>query len=174
MRRPVCLIGLAFVVLIRLYLYVHPLPPAELGGIHKSSVILTGQVDKKEYRISEKNSEEQKILVLYLKNVQVINPQTKNLNIEGVICYLEGGQEPRMGSCVRLQGKLYAFDRASNPGEFDVGQYYQILGIQAKVQNAVLLEESEACDAFREGLYRVRTCLSAYWMPVSGKKTLPL
>ncbi len=161
MRRPVCLIGLAFVVLIRLYLYVHPLPPAELGGIHKSSVILTGQVDKKEYRISEKNSEEQKILVLYLKNVQVINPQTKILNIEGVICYLEGGQEPRMGSCVRLQGKLYAFDRASNPGEFDVGQYYQILGIQAKVQNAVLLEESEACDAFREGLYRVRTCLSA-------------
>ena len=127
MRRPVCLIGLAFVVLIRLYLYVHPLPPAELGGIHKSSVILTGQVDKKEYRISEKNSEEQKILVLYLKNVQVINPQTKNLNIEGVICYLEGGQEPRMGSCVSLQGKLYAFDRASNPGEFDVGQYYQIL-----------------------------------------------
>lgn len=170
MRRPVCLIGLAFVVLIRLYLYVHPLPPAELGGIHKSSVILTGQVDKKEYRISEKNSEEQKILVLYLKNVQVINPQTKNLNIEGVICYLEGGQEPRMGSCVRLQGKLHAFDRASNPGEFDVGQYYQILGIQAKVQNAVLLEESEACDAFREGLYRVRTCLSALLDACFGEK----
>lgn len=170
MRRPVCLIGLAFVVLIRLYLYLYPLPAAETDSIHKSSVILTGQVDKKEYRISERNSEEQKILVIYLKKVQVIYPQTSNLNMEGVICYLEAGQEPRMGSYVRLQGKLYAFDRATNPGEFDAGQYYQILGIQAKVRNAVILEETEACDKFGEWLYRLRTTLSTLLDACFGEK----
>lgn len=157
MRRPVCLIGLAFVVLIRLYLYLHPLPAAELDSFHKSSVVLTGQVDKKEYHISKA----QEILVINLKKVQVINPRTNNLKIESVICYLEGGWEPQMGSYVRLQGKLYAFDQATNPGEFDARQYYQILGIQAKIQNAVILEEGTSYDKFREGLYRIRSYLSA-------------
>lgn len=161
MRRPVCLIGLAFVMLIRLYLCLHPLPAAETDSIHKTEVILTGQVDKKEYRISEINSVKQKTLVIYLKEVQLINPQAENIEIEGVICYLEGGWEPRMGSAVHVQGKLCAFDRATNPGEFDAGQYYQILDIQARVQNAVILEETEEFDKVREGLYRVRTVLSA-------------
>ena len=115
MRRPVCLIGLAFVVLIRLYLYLHPLPAAELEDINRSSIILTGQVDKKEYRISN----DQEILVIYLKEVQVVHPQTIPSEVKNVICYAEGGQEPEMGSRVRVQGKLYAFDGAANPGEFD-------------------------------------------------------
>ena len=114
MRRPVCLIGLAFVVIIRLYLYFVPLPLADLEEIDRSAVVLTGQVDKKEYRISK----EQKVPVIYLKNVQILNPQTENMQsndsaqasalaqIEGVICYLEDGEEPKMGSYVRMQGKL--------------------------------------------------------------------
>lgn len=166
MRRPVCLIGLAFVILIRLYLYLHPLPAAELDSFHKTHVVLTGQVGQKEYRISE----EQEIPVIYLKEVQVINPETNQLKIESVICYLEKGQEPRMGSYVRLQGKLYAFDRATNPGEFDAAQYYQISGIQAKIQNAVVLEESASYDSFREGLYRVRAYLSALLDVCFGEK----
>lgn len=83
MRRPVCLIGLAFIVLIRLYLYLHPLPAAELEDANKCGVILTGQVDKKEYRISNN----QEILVFYLKEVQVVQPQTIPSEIKNVICY---------------------------------------------------------------------------------------
>lgn len=157
MRRPVCLIGLAFVVLIRLYLYLHPLPAAELEDINRSSIILTGQVDKKEYRISN----DQEILVIYLKEVQVVHPQTIPSEVKNVICYAEGGQEPEMGSRVRVQGKLYAFDGATNPGEFDARRYYQILDIQARIQNAVILEETASYDRFREGLYRFRKYLSA-------------
>lgn len=157
MRRPVCIIGLAFVVLIRLYLYLHPLPAAELESVNRSSIVLTGRVDKKEYRISEN----QKILVIYLKEVQVVQPQTIPSEIKNVICYAEGGQEPKTGSRVRVQGKLYAFDGATNPGEFDAGGYYQILDIQARIQNAVILEETVSYDRFRERLYQVRTYLSA-------------
>ncbi len=157
MRRPVCLIGLAFIVLIRLYLYLHPLPAAELEDANKCGVILTGQVDKKEYRISNN----QEILVFYLKEVQVVQPQTIPSEIKNVICYAVDGQEPKMGSYVRVQGKLYAFDGATNPGEFDARRYYQILDIQARIQNTVIVEETASYDRFREGLYRLRTYLSA-------------
>ncbi|MDE7342370.1 MAG: DNA internalization-related competence protein ComEC/Rec2 [Lachnospiraceae bacterium] len=157
MRRPVCLIGLAFVLLIRLYLYLHPLPAAELEDVNKSGIILTGQVDKKEYRISN----DQEILIFYLKEVQVVQPQTIPSEIKNVICYAEDGQEPRMGSYVRVQGKLYAFDGATNPGEFDARRYYQILDIQARIRNTVIVEETASYDRFREGLYRLRTYLSA-------------
>ncbi|MCM1039633.1 MAG: DNA internalization-related competence protein ComEC/Rec2 [Ruminococcus sp.] len=151
MRRPVCLIGLAFVVLIRFYLYLHPFPLPDLEQADKSVVTFTGQVDKKEYRISD----QQKILVIYLKDVQDLNPQ-----ITGVICYMEGKEEPHTGSYVRMQGKLRTFAQATNPGEFDAAHYYQILGIQARIQDAVVLQETSSYDRFREGLYQIRCYFS--------------
>lgn len=173
MRRPVCLIGLAFVVIIWFYLYRNPLPAASLEDADGSMVILAGQVDKKEYRISK----EQEILVIYLKKVQVLNPQTENQQspqlqsasglseIEGVICYMQGekGQieEPRLGSYVRIRGKLRSFAGASNPGEFDALMYYRILHLQARIQNAQVLEETASYDRFREGLYQMKEYLAA-------------
>lgn len=154
MRRPVCLIGLAFVVIIRFYLYLYPLPLPDSEWADKSMVTLTGQVEKKEYRISNN----QKVLVIYLKNVQVLDPQ---LQISGVMCYMEGKEEPNMGSYVRVRGKLRTFSRATNPGEFDAGSYYQILGIQARIQNAAILKETPSYDKFRENLYRIRCYFSA-------------
>lgn len=180
MRRPVCLIGLAFVIIIRFYLLICPLSAISLKEADKCTVTLTGRVDKKEYRISE----EKKTLVIYLNDVskvQVLNPQTGRIQqtqerqfieeqlmqalskIEGVICYMEGGgeEEPKSGSIVRLQGKLRAFGSATNPGEFDAEAYYQILHLQARIQNAVILEESVSYDAFREGLWQIRRYFSS-------------
>ncbi len=174
MRRPVCLIGLAFVVIIWFYLYRDPLPIVSLKEADRNTVALTGRVERKEYRISNGN----KILVIYLKEVskvQVISPQTEKTQIEeeqlmrtlsaieGVICYIEGGgeEEPRIGSDLRIQGKLRAFARATNPGEFDAGAYYQILHLQAKIQNARILEESVSYDVFREGLWQIRCYFSS-------------
>ena len=168
MRRPVCLIGLAFVVIIRLYLYFAPLPLADLEEIDRSAVVLTGQVDKKEYRISK----EQKVPVIYLKNVQILNPQTENMQsndnaqvsalaqIEGVICYLDDGEEPKMGSYVRVQGKLRIYSEATNPGEFDARRYYQILHIQASLQQAKVVKESTSYSIFREKLLYIKTYLA--------------
>lgn len=165
MRRPVCLIGLIFVVIIRLYLYFLPPPLADLEEIDGSVVLLTGQVDKKEYRISK----EQKVPVIYLKNVQILNPQTEKMQsndnaqasalaqIEGVICYLEDEEEPKMGSFVRMQGKLRIYTRATNPGEFDARLYYQILHIQGSLQQAKVLKESTSYSKFREKLFDIKT-----------------
>ncbi len=169
MRRPVCIIGLAFVVVIVIYLYCNPLPAVSLGETDGSVVTLTGQVEKKEYRISN----EQKVLVIYLKEIQVINPtktdyQTidsqasdfKLSDVEGVICYITEGQEPKMGSLIRVRGKLRSFAEATNPGEFDARRYYQILNYQARLQNGTIMEESVYYDRFKEGLYQIKEYLA--------------
>ena len=153
MRRPVCLIGLAFVVIIGFYLYLFPLPEPDLEWADRKRVTLTGQVEKKEYRISN----QKEVLVIYLKNVQTYHPQ---LQISGVICYMDTKEEPCMGSYVKVQGKLRTFAQATNPGEFDAGRYYQILGLQARLQNAVICSETPYYDKLREGLYKIRCYFS--------------
>ncbi|MCM1263887.1 MAG: ComEC/Rec2 family competence protein [Butyrivibrio sp.] len=183
MRRPICVIGLAFVLVIVIYLYINPFPDVSLDGADGETVTLTGQVEKKEYRISS----EKEVLVVYLREVQVINPQISNDNsnsyssnnrnnnngnanssnnsnineIEGIMCYITEGGEPKMGSYICVRGKLRSFDAATNPGEFDARQYYQILKIQARLQNAGILKESESYSRFKEGLYGLKRYLAA-------------
>lgn len=166
MRRPVCLFGLAFVLIILIYMYIFPLPKPSYEGIGGSGAVLTGQVDKKEYRISY----EKEILVIYLKNVQIINPQTSDVKTEidlseirGVLCYMKDSQvqEPKLGSYVRISGKLKEFAKATNPGEFDARNYYGILGMQIRLQSGIILEESAKHSVFREKLWELRQYLSA-------------
>lgn len=170
MRRPICLIGLAFVLFILLYQSIHPLAVPDLEEFDKSAVILQGQVEKKEKRISNG----QEVLVLYLGNVQVLNPQTieikKENKIEGVIAYMEAGQEAETGSYVRIRGRLRTFAKATNPGEFDARGYYQILNMQARIQNAAVLSKTESYSRFREGLYRIRSCLAGLIDGCYGEK----
>ncbi|MCM1046935.1 MAG: DNA internalization-related competence protein ComEC/Rec2 [Clostridiales bacterium] len=177
MRRPICIIGLAFVLVVVVYLYISPFPAVSLDGVDKEIVTLTGQVEKKEYRISS----EKEVLVVYLREIQVINPQISNDNsnsysnnnsnnnnsngnsseIEGVMCYITEGVEPKTGSYICVRGKLRSFDTATNPGEFDARQYYQILKIQARLQNAIILKESESYSRFKESLYSLKSYLAA-------------
>lgn len=169
MRRPVCIIGLAFLVVIVIYLYCNPLPAVSLGEADGNTFTLIGQVEKKEYRISN----EQKVLVIYLREIQVVNPQKTNnqtidsqasdsqlSDVEGIICYITEGQEPKMGSFIRVRGKLRSFAEATNPGEFNARRYYQILNYQARLQNGIILEESENYDRFKEGLYQIKEYLA--------------
>lgn len=169
LRRPVCIIGLAFLVIIIIYLYCKPLPAVSLGEADGSELTLTGQVEKKEYRISN----EQKVLVIYLREIQVVNPQktyyqtidsqisdSQLSDVEGIICYITDGREPKMGSFVSVRGKLRSFAGATNPGEFDGRRYYQILNYQARLQKGVILEESVNYDRFKEGLYQIKEYLA--------------
>ena len=176
MRRPVCLFGLAFVLIILIYMYLFPLPEPSFEWLDGSEAVIIGQVDKKEYRISY----EKEILVIYLKNVQILNPQTLNVKnkstqlsdvrsetdlseITGVLCYIKDSkeQEPKLGSYVRISGKFKKFAKAANPGEFDARNYYSILGMQIRLQNGIILEESSKYDNFREKLWELRQYLSA-------------
>lgn len=162
MRRPICLIGLAFAITIVIYMYIMPLPEPSFEALEGSVAVLTGRVEKKEYRISYGKE----ILIIYLKEVQVLNPQLLNQNltsdlseINGVLCYMEDTREPRLGSLVKVQGKFKEFAKATNYGEFDARSYYEILGMQIRLQSGVIMEESAKYDKLREKLWELKRYL---------------
>lgn len=69
---------------------------------------------------------------------------------------MQEGQEAKLGSYVRISGKLKEFARASNPGEFDAGSYYDILGMQLRLQNGIILQAGTGYNAFREKLFQIK------------------
>ncbi len=187
MRRPLCLTGLAFVVVLLLGIYLTPKGAQTYDGLDRQQVTLLGVVEWKEHKISK----EEEVLVVSLGQVIVLNPilndSLENLpekvrgttakqiqkywennkaslclpgaeGIEGVLCYPE--EEPAMGSVVLMEGKFYAFSHASNPGEFDGADYYRIMGRQGRLMEAGCLSESREYSVFQEGLYRLRAYLS--------------
>lgn len=80
-------------------------------------------------------------------------------SITGVLCYMEKGQEPAIGSLVIISGKFRAFCHATNPGEFDSADYYQINRIQGRLMQGALEYESPSDHALWEKLYQCRIYL---------------
>lgn len=94
--------------------------------------------------------------VLYLKDLSEDSPPGK-----AVACYLKSGQaEPEMGSRVRVEGTYRAFEKASNPGQFDSYSYYLISGISYRLNQAIILEKTTTYSRIGEGLCRFRRFLS--------------
>ncbi len=187
MRRPLCLTGLAFAVVLLLGIYLMPKGAETYDKFHREQVTLLGVVEWKE----QKSTKNEEVLVVSLGQVIVLNPiltdSLENLpetirettarqmikyckenrarlclpgaeGIEGVLCYSD--EEPAMGSVVLMEGKFYAFSHGTNPGQFDGADYYRILGQQGRLMQAECLSESRDHSAFRERLYACRKYLS--------------
>ncbi|MBD5551938.1 MAG: DNA internalization-related competence protein ComEC/Rec2 [Lachnospiraceae bacterium] len=147
-RRPLCLLSLIFVLLVMCCVYgaarfKEPLP--EEG----ETITLTGIVKNKEYRVMYG----EEIPVLYVSSVE-------DKNDRQVMCYMKDAGDsktiPRMGETVRVSGKVSLFREASNPGEFDLKEYYQILNISYKLNQTEILERSESCYPLKEKLYQIK------------------
>lgn len=154
MRRPLCMFCLIFVVVLAVFMSLIDMPLPDYGKWEGEYIELEGQVYQKEQRILQ----ERNISVVYLKSIKILNDSVKipQYQIENVICYMQGGEEPPMGSYVKMEGKLKCFPQASNPGEFDMRSYYRILKLDFKVENATLLAVSKEKDELSEKLYQLR------------------
>lgn len=73
---------------------------------------------------------------------------------QGVLCLFTGTEEPRIGSRVRIRGKVSVIPSPTTPGEFDQRFYWCVQNIQMKMKDCTLLGESEGYDRWREGLFR--------------------
>lgn len=197
MRRPLCLIGLAFVAALLSGILVIPHETKLRGAPDGERVVVAGRVVWKERRISQT----EEVLVVTLEEVLVPKPEhtaalkqiisnsdaiRPNHNsadsakktekylkqnrerlmkedteeIRGILCYLDGEEDPAMGSFVLMEGKFFAFSHASNPGEFDAADYYRIMGQQGRMTKSVCLIESPGFWPFREKLYRWKEYLA--------------
>lgn len=156
MRRPLSVVCLAFVLAVSLFLVFYPLSVPSLVEEDGQEFLISGQVYHKESRIYFGS----KIPVIYLKNVSLIKQNKEVLPLEGVICYMKDGREPKMGANIMVKGKLKTFMEARNPGEFDMAKYYYIQNLSAGIQNAELLKESKKHLAVEEGLYQIKKYFS--------------
>ena len=76
---------------------------------------------------------------------------------ENILCYLrEGVPEPEIGSLVILKGTLKNFQQPTNPGQFNVPFYYQILRISFRLNQAEIQVKSDRFYKIAEGLYQLR------------------
>ena len=189
MRRPLCLFGLAYAAAVWIVIFCRPDKTTVYDYMDREQIVSAGYVEWKEYR-SSRDTETPVIHLsdaVILKQSQIANLERflsdsekiskKDLHrfwkenkdnlrkenterIEGILCYMGEGVLPETGSLVMVRGSFRAFAHATNPGEFDAADYYQILGQQGKILDGSLLSKSSVHDAFREKLYQVREYLS--------------
>ena len=174
MRRPLLFVCICLFVSFALWTQLkNPLSRnGDMTDWEGESILLTGQVYDKEYRISYG----EEVLVLYLKSIlysteadasylQIKQASRKLSDIiptENLICELYINQLPKenawpaLGSEVLLRGQLYSISPATNPGEFDAAAYYRIEGIGARLKAVELLGNGTSRWYFREFLYQLR------------------
>ena len=157
MRRPLCVVCLLFVITVFVCVALNPPKQVELSNAAEETVYLAGKVYHKESRPSLSGEEQS---IIYLNQI-VISDESKFLfeeqeKIQGVICYMEDGTEAPLGSIVAVKGKLQEFNQATNPGEFDSRQYYQILKLDFRLKNAEIVKMTSEYNKLYEGLYKIK------------------
>ncbi len=171
-RRPLAFICLAAALCLFLAGQIRPQADAGqrkqdiYGQWDGRQITLTGRVYKKETA----GRTNEPVSVIYLKlsgKAEAGDADTERERETGppgerVVCYLAAGQEePELGSTVKLSGKVRAFERATNPGQFDAFSYYQISGISYRLSQAEISAKTVKYNRFMEALHTFRGFLSA-------------
>ena len=99
--------------------------PLEAAVPQKETVMVQGRV----YRVEPKADSQ----VLYLKD-NSIQYQKKLFQESRIIIYTDPDLQVDMGNIVRAKGKVFFFQNARNPGNFDQKRYYQIQDIHCQVR----------------------------------------
>lgn len=165
-RRPLCLVSLVFTALIMICVYSGDTPAERSAAIdgygarseasvpkEGEQIELTGLVDDKEYKIRYGS----RIPILYIKPVEDKRDSIQYDNT--VMCYMTdvGGEEiPHIEETVRLSGKVSLFREATNPGEFNLREYYQILDISFKLNQIKILARSGSESLIKEKLFQLK------------------
>ncbi len=157
MKRPLAAVGLLFAVCIFLAVYSAPPEAVELAVAEGETILVEGNVSKKEKRLSAFGGE---YTLIWLNQV-AISGENKSLfenkeHIAGVLCYMEEQNEAPIGSRVVVRGKAQSFAKATNPGQFDSKEYYHILGMDFKLIKAEIVVRSEEYDILKESLYQIK------------------
>ena len=189
MRRPLCLFGLVYAASVWFVIFCRPDKTAVCDCMDREQLVAAGYVEWKEYRSSRDVktpvinlsdavilkqsqianleqflSDSEKIPKYELHSFWEVNKdnlrEENTEAVKGIICYMGEDAQPETGSLVMVRGSYSSFAHATNPGEFDAADYYEIMGKQGRILDGSLLRKSGAYDVFREKLYRVREYFS--------------
>ncbi|MBR6770180.1 MAG: DNA internalization-related competence protein ComEC/Rec2 [Lachnospiraceae bacterium] len=186
MKRPLCLLCLAFVAVLVVCLKLLPMELPDFSSLDGQEIQVEGRVCQKEY----KTVQESEILVIYLHSIHILkksgdtasSEESKNIkssiqsqditqakastllsqssdaSFQRIMCYLskENRLEPDLGSKVRLEGRVRCFSEAGNPGEFNMKKYYSIQKLDFRLDEARFLAMEREGSVWLEGLFRLR------------------
>ena len=159
-KRPLAMVCLLMIVAIFFGTrFINNSPPAFLDWEGKK-VIVIGEVYQKEaYQKAEKE-----VAVVYIKTDCVLCGDNRADTRPGdyrAICYLSSNQElPKLGSIVRVTGRMDDFEEATNPGQFNAKSYYQISKISFQLNQTIIQQESNTYHRAQEAMYRFRCRVS--------------
>lgn len=178
MRRPLLLVCVCLFVSIAFVMQVFGPPPwnSEAAVSAGEEVTFYGQVYQKEYRVSY--GEEFVILYLQFESVskeanasyqelnQFANHFSVNYPKPKIIFEIRmsdlpetaDGRSyvPRLGEEIFVRGKWQEFVHATNPGEFDLADYYAIEGIYGSIEEGEIVAGSGKYWRLQEWLFRLR------------------
>lgn len=136
-------------------------PPRELP---ETTVTLQGRIDAWEVRNEQ--------TILYLSEIYFYGDSAKEINNDnsiGIRCYVEAGEDFKLGQAVAVQGFLTLPESARNPGEFNANIYYKSKGYDYVMYEAEILSCGEKYDYLMQGLDKIRRYaqrqLEHYLMP---------
>ncbi len=90
-------------------------------------------------------------------------------NEETVLCYLQEESDlPRVGSTVRVEGKVGLFSAATNPGEFDYRAYQNARGCVLSLRDVTVLEESDDFDRAGQFLFELQSRIAGFFIRMLG------
>ena len=129
--------------------FTHPFKSEIISGTDSKPVYVSGTVsrrDSKYYYLKELHfcDEKSDLLPGLKKKATVI------VSREDLTCFLP------VGSSVCLRGRFSAFKHATNPGEFDMSDYYAELGMIGRISDPAIESGPYGKSAFSEGLAAAR------------------
>lgn len=127
-------------------------------------ITVTGRVSGKDtksfsiesvLRLSEEQTESISEHLFQQLSYAAVSRQTIPMD-ENLICEYDSPDAILLGSIVVVQGKFSAYSEATNPGEFDVSEYYHSLGVGGKLSDVTVLACSRKYSRWREVLWQLR------------------
>lgn len=181
MRRPLCLLCMVFVGALVIGLLCGMDAAVDYGELEGRTVVAEGQVYRREYKGQKFGTGQ--VLVVYLKGVHIVGGsgepggygsfpgqagtadperffrgEASGMEVQKVVCYMEEGSGvvPEIGKTVRVSGKVRCFSQAGNWGEFDMQEYYRMMKLSFRLEEASVEAYGGKTDVIGEKLHGLR------------------
>lgn len=178
MRRRLCFFGIIFLAVVWIELMLSGPPEDSYDHYFGKNVTLSGKVSRKEIKansyavyLSEVRIAESSggVGAEFCKNISETDYYGEQCPVNlGVVCYFGmAGRTfddlPRMGERICVEGKIGEFRISTNPGQFDMKNYYLYKGYGANMYTESWESISGSYSSYREWLWQARCFFGAVY-----------
>lgn len=125
---------------------------SEIGVFEGDIVTLVGTVSAME----EKDDGELQKLYVTLKNVATEKKEKITLPFQRIRVTMPIDAKVYMGQRICIRGNLSYYKKATNPGEFDLYEYYKVKGVLFKIYNGNIVYSYKGYSFIKQKLYELR------------------